>query len=626
MTAIVPVAPHRRGACKEPLKNQSEASGTRREQTTLAGLQRFRSTLLLFAALSAGCMPLQNMDVPVVDMTQQPAVVSNTPSSQAYQLLSQAEFSTTPERERLILEAATLYISANDSGRAQLALQEIEPAVLPAALYSRYALLQAPLDAARRDHDAVLLRLDDSRLHVQQLNAADRAEYYQLRAEAYEGKGRLTDALNERINQSLQTPQTIEQQPISNAIWQLLNQNNSEIAFLNHAEFGASVAEQMLAGWVSLLQQAQAGELNQWRQRWPLHPANRFPPQGLDTAAIVAGSPQATGGRVALLVPVSGKLGQEGKRVRDGFLSTHYQHLARGENATQINVIDSAEFGAAAAYRQAVAQGAEVIIGPLAREAVAEVAALPESRNVTTLALNQTIGLEAATRFYQFALNPEDDARQLVDFVRSRHAGTALVLAPAGHRGERLLQATAAAWQSSALEAPKTLRYNADSGNYGVLLAQALGVELATGQLRAGHSLPQAIIFIGSANDAMQIKEALVGIGASALPLYLSSQTVGNKRQPQFDQLDGAYVCVAPWQIGRGPLADSGDNGPQATDLLYAMGSDARELYETLPRHGLAGNIHVAGNTGFLSVDEHRRIQRRLSCGQISGAQLLAAY
>lgn len=608
MTSIVPARLSKRGVYLKPV------------------LGAFACALLLSA-----CMPAyednQQTSTTVESRPQQEQPVDNSPGGRAYQLLQQAEQAVSPERERLILDATDLYLSVNDSSRAGRALDEIDRAVLPAGLYQRYALLMAPMAASRRNVEQVLEVLADPRFDLASLASKDKSTVYQLRAEAYEAKGRVADAINERISQSLQTPQTIEQQPISDAIWALLTKSNSpEIEFLNHAEFGTSIHEQMLAGWVSLMQHARAGEVNDWRARWPLHPANRFSPKDLNSVAVVVDKPAVTGldARVALLVPITGKLAAEGKRVRDGFLSMHYSHIANGESATQINVIDSASQSAASAYQQAVNQGAEVVIGPLAREAVSEIARLPESLNVTTLALNQVAGLETSQNFYQFGLNPEDDARQIVEYARSKNANNALILAPAGSRGERLLQAMSESWKVSAMEAPKTARYAPNTGNFTTVLAQAIGLELASGKLAAGRTLPDAILFIGSANDAAMMKEALNGVNAGTVPLYLSSQTIGNKRKPQFDRLDDAHVCVAPWQIGRGPLADGGDSAAQATDLLYAMGADARELYGELNRLSLSSSVTVSGNTGYLSLDERRRVLRKLICGQIQNGQLNA--
>ena len=54
------------------------------------------------------------------------------------------------------------------------------------------------------------------------------------------------------------------------------------------------------------------------------------------------------------------------------------------------------------------------------------------------------------------------------------------------------------------------------------------------------------------------------------------------------------------------------------------MGADARELYGELNRLSLSSSVTVSGNTGYLSLDERRRVLRKLICGQIQNGQLNA--
>ena len=54
-----------------------------------------------------------------------------------------------------------------------------------------------------------------------------------------------------------------------------------------------------------------------------------------------------------------------------------------------MNVYDSAEMGATTAYRRAIADGAQFIVGPLTKDDVTAIAASGEV-SVLTLALNQT--------------------------------------------------------------------------------------------------------------------------------------------------------------------------------------------------------------------------------------------
>lgn len=79
------------------------------------------------------------------------------------------------------------------------------------------------------------------------------------------------------------------------------------------------------------------------------------------------------GQRVALILPLSGRLGAAGRAVRDGYLAGYYAYLESGGQKFDILVLDQDKYGSAiAAYDAAVAQRASIVVGPLSKEAVAE--------------------------------------------------------------------------------------------------------------------------------------------------------------------------------------------------------------------------------------------------------------
>jgi outer membrane PBP1 activator LpoA protein len=73
--------------------------------------------------------------------------------------------------------------------------------------------------------------------------------------------------------------------------------------------------------------------------------------------------------------------------VRDGFLAALLQQ--EQSQRPVVNVYDSAEMGATTAYRRAIAEGAQFVVGPLTKDDVTAIATSGET-SVLTLALNQT--------------------------------------------------------------------------------------------------------------------------------------------------------------------------------------------------------------------------------------------
>lgn len=597
-------------------------------------LTRFATPILLATLLLVGACAT----VPAGDGVQvtgaAPAVESSapvaaTPSSIAYALLQQAETAVSPARESLLLQAADIYQQQGDSERLGRVLQEIKPASVSGDALLHYSLLYGDWALSRH----MLANAAEVLLNPQLNALADNtalAQLHGLRARLYEQEQKPLDALNERLLQSALVSSEPEQKQVSNAIWQLLSQlRDEEFSFLEYADTSNKAEEQLLAGWVALARiQRQSGDidkqlsaLNDWQRSWPMHPANRFMPVDM---AMLKNLKDDQPHQITLLLPLTGKRADAGKAVRDGFLAAHFMRLASGNADIRIDMIDSnASQDILTAYNGAVAQGAQLIVGPLEREQVQQLASLP-SLPVPTLAMNATTAAGRAPEgLYQFSLNPEEDVAQVANMAAAGHMRRALVVAPQGERGERLLQAFTRRWEILGGSQPKPMRYPAGSGNYSVQLADALGIDLASGQMRSGNTLPDMVFFIGNSADAAAIIEALASSGAGTVPVYATAQAF--TQQPALAlRLEGLRLCLSPWQAGLGPLRAAGDPASAGADILYAMGADALTLYPDLPVMQVNTSLNIAGNTGYLSMDADRRVVRQLIQGVMRGGQFQA--
>src|SRR5690606_16955217 len=173
----------------------------------------------------------------------------------------------------------------------------------------------------------------------------------------------------------------------------------------------------IIDGWLALAPVAarDVAELDEgllrWRETYTNHPAAR----GLlaEMLARQRGS-EAFPRRIALLLPLSSQAQPAALAIRDGFLAAHFMSANRQDVA--VAVYDTALLGSQEAYLRAQLEGAEFIVGPLLRSEVEQIA--PQVGFVPTLALNFLQGESPAARgFFQFALAPEDEARQA-----ARHA------------------------------------------------------------------------------------------------------------------------------------------------------------------------------------------------------------
>ena len=149
------------------------------------------------------------------------------------------------------------------------------------------------------------------------------------------------------------------------------------------------------AGWLklaiiskkhSISSQELAQQLMNWRKEYPTHAANALFP---DDAALTTLQNTPAPKNIALLLPLDGSLGASGNLVRNGFLNAYYE----GGKKSQQNVFfvnTSKTLNMTALYQQAIAQGADTIVGPLTKE---QVSALLKQGSFAapTIALNYTI-------------------------------------------------------------------------------------------------------------------------------------------------------------------------------------------------------------------------------------------
>src|SRR5690606_19902993 len=209
------------------------------------------------------------------------------------------------------------------------------------------------------------------------------------------------------------------------------------------------VADQDLSGWLSLAaalkqsatlaQQQQA--IDAWVQQNPDHPAAQQLPDALVTLRELADRPLS---HIALLLPMDGPLASVARALRDGFLAAH---LESGQDL-KIELFDSARVSSMDAfYQQAAASGVELVVGPLDKALVRQLAER-DQLPITTLALNYSdAGQKNPPQLFQFGLAAEDEAREVARRAWDDGHRRAIALTPRGEWGNRVLDAFRRQWQ-----------------------------------------------------------------------------------------------------------------------------------------------------------------------------------
>lgn len=293
------------------------------------------------------------------------------------------------------------------------------------------------------------------------------------------------------------------------------------------------------------------------------------------------------------------------------------------------------------AYRQAVADGAAAVIGPLQKAEVAALAAAPLPR--PTLALNNPESAAGQVNLYRLSLDPADEAT----------AGAAW-LAAAGHRevallyvddawGRRQRDLYRAAVQAQGGHVGAAVPFDAGDTDFAAALRGLFAARLAasaaadtqdspaTPSLAPALPGPQALIVVAGAADARQIVPQLAYVGVFGLPVLTTSQVWSGQPAPggADADLENVVFCDSPWalsghtSVGQpGPLATAPAVWPalgRPPPRLLALGADAYAVAARL-RLGESVDALPDGLTGALALDADGTLRRQvLSCVRFAG-------
>ncbi len=328
---------------------------------------------------------------------------------------------------------------------------------------------------------------------------------------------------------------------------------------------------------------------------------------------------------IALLLPLSGKLAAAGAQLRDGFFQAYYQAQAAGAPAVRVDLIDeNAAPDLRSACQQAIAGGAQLVVGPLAKERLRQLQQ-GGPLNAPVLALNQVDEVQAE-HLYQYGLGVEDEARQLAELMRPR-VSNVLIMRGRDELANRASRAFAARWTE--LQGTVFSETQVDDSNAGNAIKEALGIAASERRIQEVQSALQrpvnaearpradieAIVLLARPTQAQQVLPTLSLFGAQRLPIAGISLSNSGGQSRMNSELEGLYLLEIPEVL-------SNPNQPTADRRLYAMGQDSYTLAMNLAALTRQPDTQLTGRTGTLSLGADRRIHRKLSLARFQNGQL----
>jgi len=414
------------------------------------------------------------------------------------------------------------------------------------------------------------------------------------------------------------------QKPNSDILWaSLLHVGNAQ---LNKAIQNAG--DDIWRGWLELNQayRSDKAAVVGWVEANPKHPAAISPPSNM-----LAWLNSAPPGRVAVLLPLSGRLEAAGSAVYEGILESLFDSYPYSERRPQLFAVDSQTFAdTATAYRYIEQRQPDIVIGPLTKSGAALLRD-DRSRTIPIISLNrpESTAPDKPENWLSLSLAPEDEARQLAQLAFGKGQRRALIIQPNSDWGNRMGTALNRRWLDlgGTIVERLVLQEEPSESEQISSAVGALESEERVSSVEAAFDAPvesrprrrqdfDAIFLLAPDPDtARRLRPLLVYHYAGDLPVYASSAVVNDQGQTQNRDLNGLIVLEIPAHFTDDPISQ--------TQRLNALGRDAVQLLGHWQQIKSVDTTFIRANTGILSATNSGNIERELIPAVFDGGSLV---
>jgi outer membrane PBP1 activator LpoA protein len=485
-------------------------------------------------------------------------------------------------RIRDLLTAADYYLLANDLYSARRIMQSLDG--IDSGRFPLYPVLRADLLLRNGNTSAALLALGQP--------PGGRDDYLTYRYYATLARIQMqADNSRGALDTMLQLDGAIQADN-----WRLANQR-AIIALLS----GLQVSERqqlmidnnpVVAGWAiladilnhSMSLSDRNTRLASWKTSFPSHPALRQLYEADMTGA--AGSV----GDIAVLLPTSGVYAKASNAIRQGIEMT--RGMLPPERQPALTYIDSTNISPALSQ----AQNADLILGPLTKEAVETVIAGGGSGK-TMITLNQVSDYSPGG-ILQFGLSTAAEGAMIADKAWQDGLRSAAIIYPDAGWGTRYFQGFRDRWESLGGYVAGSISYDQNEKDFSNLMKSLM------------QNGGDFVFIVAKPVSARQIRQQVGFHGSAGTPVYASSTAYDRRLYGVQDRdFNNVKVPVLRWTVPGQSVPGVPDwesfkatgNFDPGLAKFYALGIDA--LLVAVNNEALANGGSVTGATGDLRVD-----------------------
>ena len=380
--------------------------------------------------------------------------------------------------------------------------------------------------------------------------------------------------------------------------------------------------------------------INNWRRRYPGHPAVAILPEQDEALADLA---PVNIERLAVLLPQSGANERLGDALKAGILA------GLDKQSISDTVFIDENLSTQVLSEQLSQFNPDFVIGPLLKANIDKLAQAKTLIDTPTLHLNTFDGERLSLQHYFFALNPEHEVQQALEHFLAKGYQKPMLLAPNNANGQRLVDYFNIQWQRYSETKPQIGFYN-DNKDMPNTITSLLEVDKSKQRIKTVKSLFKqevesetrsrsdidAIYILGDAIETRLIKPYLdvnVSTFAQRIPLYASSKS-HSKQIDRTDKgdLEGLYFTELPWMLNATVKQHNLRNQyntlwPENADIsqrLFAMAYDAVSVLSDIRQLSVMPGNKFTGLSGKLSVNTSGHIERTLDWAQYTNRRIKA--
>jgi len=606
--------------------------------------------LSLCSALLVACGSEKTAQSVQVQVVQEPVIaetivaepVEEIPTDEFEKLIWQAERSLEPSISSVYyFNAATLKYNA---GQLATSLSILDNQVIPftgpkqfdAYLLTAqiYTELKQPLYALSALFKAK--RLDNADLNTSQYKLGLK------RAAALEVLQNWPSVVRERIKLDSLLPldRLADNQ---SQLWQAIqNLTDPEVSFLQKNP------DPVLKGWLSISSilrsksatiSMQLNAFKQWQARHPLHPAAGTPPEDF---VVIEELDQTKLNKIAIILPMTGRLSLASRAIIDGFLAAYYQ--IKDANKAQLIFINSDDYqDIGAALNEAYAQDVDVVVGPLSKSSVAQLSRFNLEKPV--IALNQLETSAKHPNLHYFSLTSADDILELISFAKQEGATNAGILSLTDPWALRQADEFKQIGEQENINIVSNIEFNNKPKERETAIKELLLInesqqrkkliERTLNQKVSSIDRPRQdldyLYFVGHLTDAKQIRPSLDYYYANDnnIPI-LASHSINNQtpdKNTKKEDIERILFTEVPALTRANSLLDpvSSKVSKNILKRLQAMGADAYLLANRYWVFHKLPQARISANTGLITLDELGVFRKRPELVMFKSGRLINA-